>query len=182
MIIAEPVVLLVDDCEDDALLMRVVFKRAGFTQPLQRANDGEEAIAYLAGEDRYADRTRFPWPEVVLLDLNMPRKNGFEVLEWMLQHGTFKRTHVHVLSASSRPEDIARAYELGVNSYLVKPGNLDGLVAMARCLFAWTRISHFPASANTDLRWVVSVRAVGPDLPEEIGTPTAAAVVVRREP
>lgn len=158
MIIAEPVVLLVDDCEDDALLMQVVFRRAGFVQTLRRANDGEVAIAYLAGEGGYADRVRFPWPEVVLLDLNMPRKNGFEVLEWMRQHGTFKRTHVHVLSASSRPEDIERAYELGVNAYLVKPGNLDGLVAMARCLLGWTRLSHFPLSGEAEARAAVSTR------------------------
>lgn len=161
MIVAEPVVLLVDDCEDDALLMRVVFKRAGFTQQLQRANDGEEAIAYLTGAGDYADRNRFPWPDVVLLDLNMPRVNGFEVLAWMWQQGTFKRMHVHVLSASSRPEDIARAYELGVNSYLVKPGNLDGLMTMARCLFSWTRISHFPVKAASELGWAGSMRIVG---------------------
>lgn len=171
--IAEPVVLLVDDCEDDALLMRVVFKRAGFTQKLQRANDGEEAVAYLGGEGDYADRVRFPWPDVVLLDLNMPRLNGFEVLAWMREHGTFKRTHVHVLSASSRSEDIARSYELGVNSYLVKPGNLDGLVTMARCLFAWTRISHFPAKAVSELGWVVSLKVMESKPNEEPTTPGA---------
>ena len=143
MIIEDPIVLLVDDSYNDSLLMRTVFERAGFVQPLRFARDGEEVMAYLSGAGAYGDREQFPLPTVVLLDLNMPRKNGFEVLEWIRQQPALRRLRVYVLSTSNRTEDIQRAYDLGANSYLVKPGNLDGLLQTARALFAWLKVSHF---------------------------------------
>jgi CheY-like chemotaxis protein len=160
MMIADPIVLVVDDSENDALLMRTVFERAGFVEPLRVARDGEEAITYLRGDGVYGDRKQFPLPTVMLLDLNMPRKNGFEVLEWIRQQPALKRLRVYILSASSRAEDIQRAYDLGANSYLVKPGNLDGLMHLAKCLVAWLKLSHFTplteASEDHDrppMRW-----------------------------
>ncbi len=150
MKISDPIVLLVDDSRDDSLLMRVVFERAGFAQPPRFAFDGMDAIAYLQGDGRYGDRTQFPIPTVVLMDLNMPRKNGFEALEWIRGQPAFRRLPVYILSGSSRPQDIERAYDLGANSYLVKPGNLDGLVQMAKCLFGWINISHFAPPHNVD--------------------------------
>lgn len=153
MKIDDPIVLLVDDSENDALLMRTVFERAGFVQPLRYAHDGEEAIAYLRGDGLYADRKQFPLPTTVLLDLNMPRKNGFEVLEWLRQQPGLKRLRVYILSASARPQDIERAYDLGANSYLVKPGNLDGLMHLAKCLVSWLQLSHFaPLITESDSR------------------------------
>jgi CheY-like chemotaxis protein len=143
MKIEDPIVLLVDDSENDMLLMSTVFQRSGFVQPLQFARDGEDAIAYLRGDGRYADRHRYPLPTTVLLDLNMPRKNGFEVLEWLRQQPELRRLRVYILTASSRPQDIERAYDLGANSYLVKPGNLDGLMDLAKCLIAWLKLAHF---------------------------------------
>ena len=143
MTMADPVVLIVDDSEYDALLMRTVFERAWFTQPLRFARDGEEAIAYLRGDGVYRDRKQFPLPTVMLLDLNMPRKNGFEVLAWIREQPTLKRLRVYILSASSRPEDIERACDLGANAYLVKPSNLDGLLQLAKCLLAWLKLNHF---------------------------------------
>jgi len=143
MIVENPVILVVDDSKNDELLMRVAFERAGFIHPVRFALDGDEAIAYLRGDGRYCDRTSFPMPTVVLMDLNMPRKNGFEVLAWIRQQPAFKRLHVYVLSASNRPEDIDRAYDLGANSFLVKPSNLDRLVQVAKDLGAWLKLSHF---------------------------------------
>jgi len=143
MMIEDPVVLLVDDSINDALLMRTVFERAGFVQPLRFARDGDEAIAYLRGDGLYHDRKKFPLPTAVLLDLNMPRKDGFEVIDWIRQQPTLRRLRVYILSASSRPQDIERAYDLGANSYLVKPGNLDGLMTLAKCLVAWLKLNHF---------------------------------------
>lgn len=143
MMIADPIVLLVDDSPNDALLMRTVFERAGFVQPLRFAVDGDDAIAYLRGDGRYSDRKQFPVPTAVLLDLNMPRKNGFEVLDWVRRQPALQRLRVYILSASSRAQDIERAYDLGANSYLVKPGNLDGLLHLAKCLIAWLKLSHF---------------------------------------
>jgi CheY-like chemotaxis protein len=166
MIIEDPIVLLVDDSDVDALLMKTVFGRSGFVQPLRFARNGEEAIAYLGGEGLYRDRTLFPFPTVVLLDLNMPRKNGFEVLDWVRHQPALKRLRIYVLSASSRTEDIQRAYDLGANSYLVKPSNLDGLMTMAKALIAWLKISHFAPMAEGNTRNIpalVNGAALKPD-------------------
>lgn len=143
MLIEDPIVLLVDDSPNDALLMRTVFDRAGFVQPLRFASDGDDAIAYLRGDSIYHDRKQYPLPTAVLLDLNMPRKNGFEVLTWIRQQPELRRLRVYIMSASSRAEDIERAYDLGANSYMVKPGNLDGLMHLAKCLVGWLKLNHF---------------------------------------
>ena len=151
MTIEEPIVLLVDDSENDALLLRTVFERAGFVQPLRVARDGDEAIAYLRGDGAYLNRKQFPLPTAVLLDLNMPRKNGFEVLEWIRQQSALKGLRVYIMSASSRPEDIQRVYDLGADSYLVKPGTLNELMQLAKTLIAWLKLSHFaPLGESAD--------------------------------
>ncbi len=137
-------ILLVDDSENDLYLMRAAFKKAEFNCPLQEAHDGEEAIAYLDGEGQYRDRAKFPLPAVILLDLNMPMKNGFDVLDWMRVQPRFKRLSVIVLSASERPQDVEQAFDLGAHSYLVKPRTLEDLTAMIRCLRDWLRYNQFP--------------------------------------
>lgn len=142
MIVADPEILVVDDSATDRLLMGTVFERAGFAPALRFACDGEEAIAYLRGDGGFADRRLHPLPAVMLLDLNMPRKDGFEVLAWVRQDRALRRLRIYVLSASSQPEDIRRCYDLGANAYLVKPRNLDGLMHMARTLHAWLGLTH----------------------------------------
>jgi CheY-like chemotaxis protein len=138
-------ILLADDSENDLALMQIAFRKAGFKSPLQMVHNGQEAIAYLKGEGSYADRNKFPLPAVILLDLNMPMKNGFDVLEWLRsQPPTFKRISTIILTASMRSEDVERAFDLGANSYLVKPTALDDLIAMIRCLRDWLQINHFP--------------------------------------
>jgi CheY-like chemotaxis protein len=141
---ATQTILLVDDSENDLCLMRMAFKKAAFKNPLQEVHNGEEAIAYLKGEGIYGDRRKFPMPSVMLLDLNMPMKNGFDLLSWRQTQPALKRLSVIVLTASQRPEDVERAFDLGAHSYLVKPRSLDGLVAMIRCLRDWIQINHFP--------------------------------------
>jgi CheY-like chemotaxis protein len=137
-------VLLVDDSENDIFLMRAAFKKAEFNISLQEAHNGEEAIAYLKGEGTYSDRNKHPLPSVILLDLNMPMKNGFDVLSWARTQPTLKRLSIVILTASGRPEDVERAFDLGADSYLVKPRELETLVAMIRCLRDWLQINHFP--------------------------------------
>ncbi len=132
----EPTILIADDSADDGLFMNIAFERAGRTTPLQVTHDGVEAIAYLSGEGLYADRTQHPLPALLLLDLNMPRKNGFEVLAWIRRQPEFKLLPVHVLSASSRQADIDRACALGATSYIVKPGNFDELQLLAGTIVA----------------------------------------------
>jgi CheY-like chemotaxis protein len=138
-------ILLVDDSENDLVLMQMAFRKADFTTPLQVVNNGEQAIAYLSGAGQYSNRTQFPLPAVILLDLNMPMKNGFDVLHWLLSQPLLsKRISTIVLTASVRSEDVERAFDLGANSYLVKPSALEDLISMIRCLRDWLRINHFP--------------------------------------
>ena len=141
---AKQTILLVDDSENDTILMRMAFRKAEFNLPLQEVRNGEQAIAYLKGEGVFNDREKHPLPSVILLDLNMPMKNGFEVLAWARAHPEFKRLLMIILTASRRPEDVERAFDLGASSYLVKPSNMDALVAMLRCLRDWIQINHFP--------------------------------------
>src|ERR1700733_12556226 len=94
------VVLIVDDDPDDIELMQLAFQKAKAPCGLMSVHDGMEAIKYLSGEDKYADRTRFPMPMLVLLDLNMPRVNGFEVLSWVQKNATSAFPLVITLSYS----------------------------------------------------------------------------------
>lgn len=136
-------ILLVDDSENDRLLMRRAFKKAEYDVLLREVHNGEEAIAYLKGDAPYGDRAKFPLPILMLLDLNMPKKNGYDVLAWVRTQPRIRRVSITVLSASMRTEDVDQAYDLGANSFLVKPSNIDELIAMVRCLRDWIRINHF---------------------------------------
>ncbi|MGP8199480.1 MAG: response regulator [Limisphaerales bacterium] len=138
-------ILLVDDSKDDLMLMREAFKMAKCRHPLQEVHNGEEAIAYLKGESPYSDRDKFPLPIIMLLDLNMPRKNGFDVLTWVRVQPGLKRLAITILTASARSEDVENAFYLGANSFLVKPSNLETLATMMRCLCDWVEINHFPS-------------------------------------
>ena len=143
MLIANPIILIVDDDDSAGVLMTIAFERGGFTLPPRFVRDGEEAIEYLDGVGVFGNRKLYPLPTAVLLDLNMPKKNGFEVLAWIRKQPSLKRLRVYVLSASSRLEDIERAYDLGANSYLVKPGNLEQLLHLVNTLKTWLSLSHF---------------------------------------
>ena len=126
------VILVADDDENDVFFIERALKEAQVANPLRRVRDGEEAIAYLKGEGGYGDREKFPLPHLMLLDLKMPRKNGFEVLEWVRGQPGLKRLPVIILTSSKEDPDIKRAYDLGANTYLVKPAKPEGLVDMAK--------------------------------------------------
>lgn len=117
----EYTILLVGDNPDDVLIARRALSKAGVANPIQIVEDGQAAIDYLAGKGEYADRESFPIPILVLLDLNMPHKSGFDVLAWMKKQGNLEEVPVVVLTSSTDRRDTERAYSLGANSYLVKP-------------------------------------------------------------
>ena len=142
-------ILLVDDSENDLILMRRAFQKAEFHNPLREVRNGEEAVAYLKGEGVYDDREKFPLPVVMLLDLNMPRMNGFDVLSWIQTQPSLKHLSIIILTASVRMEDVERAYDLGAHSFLVKPASLEKLVGMIRCLRDWLQYNHFPPLNET---------------------------------
>jgi len=138
------VFLLAEDSESDVVLMKEAFAKAGVLNPLQVVSGGDEAIAYLRGEAPYEDRALHPMPFVLLMDLKMPGKNGFEVLSWIRSQPNLKRLVIIVLTASSSAADADRAFELGANFYLTKPGPFKDLVELAKCLQDWLRLNHFP--------------------------------------
>jgi CheY-like chemotaxis protein len=117
--------------------MQRAFRKANLTSPLHVARDGLEAIEYLTHQGKFADASRYSLPTLMLLDLKMPRKNGFETLEWLRQQPGLKRLVVVVLTSSSERADINRAYELGANSYLVKPGDFQALVELVSSLASY---------------------------------------------
>ena len=128
------VILLAEDDEDHVLLIRRVFKQARLLNPLQVVRNGEEAIAYLKGVGAYANRAEYPLPAVMLLDLKMPRKNGFEVLEWVRGQPNLDSLRIIVLTTSSDMRDVNLAYRLGANSFLVKPADFSQFVSIIQAL------------------------------------------------
>jgi CheY-like chemotaxis protein len=116
------VFLYVEDSVDDVLLVEATFRKKGYGQ-LHSVTDGQEAIDYLVGEGIYADREKYPIPDVILLDLKMPRVDGFGFLKWLHEESpnSFRRLPVIVMSTSAETKDVDRAYDLGVNCYLTKP-------------------------------------------------------------
>jgi CheY-like chemotaxis protein len=114
-------VLLVEDDLNDIFLVKRAFKRADIRNPLQVVTDGEEAMHYLRGDGKYANRDVYAMPRLVVMDIKMPRKTGFEVLEWLKGDATLKRIPVVIVSSSDQPQDINKAYELGANAYMIKP-------------------------------------------------------------
>ena len=145
-------ILLAEDLEDDVFLLKQAFSKAQVTSRLESVRDGMEAQAYLKGEGEFADRAAHPFPDVLLLDLNMPRMNGFELLEWMRQDDQCRRVVTHVLTASAREADVDRAYELGANSYVLKPSRMGDLVAFVKGLHEWHKFIVLPQRAQTVAR------------------------------
>ena len=141
-------VLIAEDDPDDVLLTQIAFERARLANPLQVVRDGEEAIAYLKGEGKYANRAQYPLPILVLLDLKMPRMNGFQVLEWLNNHSELERVPVAIMTSSDHDPHITRAYQLGADSYLRKPPDAAALLALVQRLQAYWVILNQPLSAS----------------------------------
>src|SRR5881394_441305 len=123
-------ILQVEDDENDVFLFQHAMKKAGVTNPIQVASDGQVAIDYLAGTGRFADRDKFPLRCLVLLDLKLPYVMGLDVLKWIRQQPGPARV-VILLSASGQNSDIAAAYRLGANAYLLKPTEANKLEDIA---------------------------------------------------
>lgn len=136
-------ILLVDDDENDLLLMQTAFEEIQFDYPIKTVADGQEAIDYLE-RATLAKQAESPLPVAVLLDLNMPRKTGFEVLIWARNQPHLKGISFIVLTASPRNQDIHRAYELGAGAFLIKPASLEELTRMLKALREWLQTNHFP--------------------------------------
>lgn len=132
----ERVVLIVEDNADHALLVRLAAERLGGGLDVRVVPDGLEAIAYLKGEDAYADRVAHPFPGLVLLDLIMPRLDGFGVLEWIQSRRELRSLPVVVLTSSISPTDEVRAHRLGARAFYTKPADLTALGSQVREILA----------------------------------------------
>ena len=141
-------ILVVDDSANDVFLLEQAFKKAAATTRLQSVPDGMEARAYLKGDGQFSDRAMYPFPDLLLLDLNMPRMNGFEFLQWLREDSDCRQIVIYVLSASARDGDVKRAYELGANSYIVKPSRMDELVAFVAAMHQWHRFTVLPTQPS----------------------------------
>ncbi len=141
-------VLHVDDDPNDTTLLQVACAKAAVDFNVQNIGDGTEVIDYLSGKGKYADRTRYEIPGLVLLDLKMPRATGMEILKWIRAHAILKHLPVIVLSGSELHEDKLRAYEGGANSYLVKPPTFNSLVNMVKDIGAQLPILPHPAAGH----------------------------------
>ncbi|MFH1672232.1 MAG: response regulator [Pseudomonadota bacterium] len=138
-------ILLVEDDPNDVMLIERAFRKANIANPVQTVKDGEQAVAYLAGQEPYVDREQYPLPVLILLDLKLPRKSGLEVLAWMKRQTSLMRIPVVVLTSSKETADINRAYDLGANSYLTKPVAFDGLLNIVKALnLYWLNLNERP--------------------------------------
>lgn len=127
MNIQNQTLLLIEDNEDDVFLMRRALQKGNIHLPLQVVMDGQEALDYFSGTERFADRSRHPIPALVFLDLKLPYVHGFEVLQWLRNHEQLKNLPVIVLTSSPEDRDRLRAHELGALAYYVKPPSANVL-------------------------------------------------------
>ncbi len=127
-------VLVADDDINDISLLKRAFLRAGIDVSMKVVHDGEEVIQYLHGDEHFANRDEFPLPKLLLLDLKMPRADGFEVLAWVRKQTGLRRMLVVVMTSSDEPQDIDRAFDLGANSYLRKPDDFANLIKISQKL------------------------------------------------
>jgi CheY-like chemotaxis protein len=133
-------ILLAEDREEDIILIRKAFEKSGIRNPLFIVRNGEEVINYLTGVGCFSDRLQYPLPALLLLDLKMPGTDGFDVLRWLKTRRDLAPLRVVVLTSSQDIRDVNRAYQLGANSFLVKPLDFHNTVAMAETIMDyWLR-------------------------------------------
>ena len=127
-----PTILLVEDTPSDAALIRRGFEKTNVLNPIVWVKNGQEALGYLSGLGQYGDRGRYPLPALILLDLDLPEMTGFELLQWKRTQPYIRRIPVVVLTIDNATSAVNSAYDLGANSYLVKPGNPEEILRVVK--------------------------------------------------
>lgn len=139
------IILMADDDRDDIMLTQKALKKSGLLNTLIAVNDGEELLDYLLHRGKYNDAHQYPLPGIILLDLNMPKKDGRETLQEIKSHSELKSIPVVIFTTSKAEEDIYRSYELGVNSFITKPVRFEELVKVISSLGGyWFKIVQLP--------------------------------------
>ena len=138
-------ILMIEDEPTDAALIERAFQRAKVLNPIVHIKNGDDALAYLAGVAKYANRIEYPLPALILLDLKMPGMTGLQLLQWMRTNRDVRRIPVVVLTADDTPATVNAAYELGANSYLVKPGDPKQIVRLVELIQSyWMELNQPP--------------------------------------
>lgn len=132
MLVQPKNILYAEDDPNDLMMFQMRFNRATLPHYLYKVEDGQSAIDWLAGTGKFAARDKFPVPDLLILDLKMPKKSGFDVLEWVRNSPEYKSLRVIILSSSDDPGDVKRAYQLGATSYFVKSISFDELIHYLR--------------------------------------------------
>ena len=130
----DPLILLAEDDDNDIELLRRAFANADIRNPMEVVRDGDEAVAYLKGEGKFSDRVKYPIPALMLLDLNMPRRDGFQVLDWIRRQSGLNAMRVIVLTVSRDIYDVTRAYRYGANSFFVKSMDSQTFVQLVEAI------------------------------------------------
>lgn len=137
--------LLVEDDENDVILVRRAFSKSQLLNPLAVVRNAEEAMAYFMGIGAYKNRSEYPLPSLVLLDLKMPGMSGIEFLQWLRQQPGYGSTRVVILTSSSLTRDVNAAYQAGANSFLIKPVDFERFVEITSALSGyWMRTDVAP--------------------------------------
>lgn len=146
MVQTKPItILMADDDEDDVLLTQKALQKGRLLNDLHSVRDGEELLDYLFRRGEYTDARQAPRPGLILLDLNMPRKDGREALKEIKSHTEFKDIPIVVFTTSKAEEDIYRSYKLGVNSFITKPVTFEKLIEVMQMLGKyWFEIVTLP--------------------------------------
>ena len=142
---AQLVFLVAEDNPNDLELLMHSVRNSGLRVDVKVATDGEEAIEYLLGKGKFADRANYPFPDVVVLDLKMPRIDGLQVLRWLRQHPQFADLPTIMLSGSGLEKDVQEAYKLGVSTYFTKPYNLEQLREVVKVMIDYWSRSERPS-------------------------------------
>jgi len=142
-------ILVVDDNSQDLILIEGAFRAIGVTDPIHTVHDGREAIAYMTGEGKYSDRNTYAYPTFITIDLKMPGKDGFAVLEFLKKNPEWAIIPTVILTSSRDLDDIKRAYQLGASSYHVKPVALDALRKQLKVLHDYWMTCEVPEVDST---------------------------------
>jgi CheY-like chemotaxis protein len=145
-------ILIAEDDEEDRMLVEEAMEESLLVNPLYFVQNGEEVMDFLYNIGKYADKNKYPLPGLILLDLNMPKKDGRQVLGEIRQDPNLKKIPIIILTTSKAEEDILRSYDLGVNSYITKPVTFDGLVEIVKNLGKyWFEIVTIPYHDSNNL-------------------------------
>jgi CheY-like chemotaxis protein len=142
-------ILIVEDSPSDAFFIQLAFEKVNLTHSVRIVHDGDAAVSYLSAAGKYANRQQYPMPSLMLLDINLPQRSGLEVLEWIQQQAHLKHLLVVMLTSSELDSDINSSYELGANSYLIKPIGIYTLEQMVKTFSQyWLLLNKMPTESK----------------------------------